>query len=92
MLCSCRRAEACSENCDGLFTISPENRTRRNWLKSQQEVYIVVKKTSTHSKRSLVILLWLWEDICVLVPVPQWYRDSSMCIMGGLKPQCFGIG
>lgn len=59
-----------SETHGALFTISPELRTRGNWLESLQEVYIIVKEQSTDRKGSSMILLWLGEDTCVLVPVP----------------------
>lgn len=44
----------------------PREPERGNWLKLQQEVYITVKKKkrSTHSKLSLITLLWFWEDVC----------------------------
>lgn len=60
-----------SDSHDELLTVSPRNWRRGNRFKSQQEVYIIAKKKfffkSTHSKRSMIMFLCLWEDAHVLV-------------------------
>lgn len=50
------RLKHCLEGHHETMAISPENWTRGNCLKSQQEVYIIVKRKSTHRKRSLILL------------------------------------
>lgn len=50
------RLKHCSEGHDEPMTVSPEKWTGGNRLKSQQEVYIIVKNKSTHRKRSLILL------------------------------------
>lgn len=84
------RRNHCSESSDELFTISPKNQTRGNWLKLQQEVYIIVFLKSAPSEWSWIVLLWFWEDINALVPIPWWYRASITYILCGLE-ECFEV-
>lgn len=61
-----------SDSHDELLTVSPRNWRRGNPFKSQTGSLIHYSKKkiffkSTHSKRSLIMLLCLWEDVLVLV-------------------------